>query len=89
MTVKIFIHYYDSKYLSLKDLVDDFKSKNLTVIEETTFGIDFKLNVKSFDEVIHLLEKYSREIKIELSIYTDEIRLFVSKEIIDLGNQVE
>ena len=90
MTVKIKIYYY-SEYHNFKNLIDELKNNQPTIIEENVFWIDLELKVYSFDEIICLLAKYNSEIEIELSIYNvNEVRVWISsKESCSLGNQVE
>lgn len=77
MIVEIDIFYYGIQHI-FKDLIDELKDKKPTNIKEDVFGIDLKLNVSSFDEIIYLLEKYNSKIEIKLSIYSDEVRVYIS-----------
>ena len=89
MTVKIDI--YDENH-NFKNLINDLKNKKPIIIKENEFGINLKLNVNTFDEIICLLEKYSKKIEITLSIYDiNTVRLFISKKetYCGLGSQVE
>ena len=90
MTVKIRILYYEN-YHVFKNLIDDLKNKQATIIEENMFGIELELNVNSIDEIICILEKYSKEIEITLSIYSaNKVRFFITRrEYGSFGNQVE
>jgi len=77
MTVGIMIYHYDD-YNILKKLASELKKKHPINTKVDAFGIDVKLNVNSFDEVIALLVKYNKEIKIELSVYNvNDVRVYV------------
>ena len=90
MIVEIDIFYYGIQHI-FKDLIDELKDKKPTNIMEDVFGIDLKLNVSSFDEIICLLEKYNLYIDIKLSIHSDKVIVFISSRETRgcLGNQVE
>ena len=86
VTIKIFYYNEDQFF----DLIKELKNRNANVIEQNTFNIDLELNVNSFDEIIYLLKEYNSKIEIELSIYDDEVRVYIStRETCSLGNQVE
>jgi len=90
MTVEITIFCYGRRHI-FKDLIDELKDKKPTSIKEDMLDIVLKLNVSSFDEIIYLLEKYNSKIEINLSIYSDEVGVFISsrRESCSLGDQVE
>jgi short-subunit dehydrogenase involved in D-alanine esterification of teichoic acids len=77
MTVEIMVYDYDD-YDILKKLAGELKKKHPINTEVNAFGIEMKLNVNSFDEVIALLAKYNEQTKIELSIHNaNEVRVYV------------
>ncbi len=89
MKVEIRIDYYKDQYI-FKDLIDELKSKKATIIEGI-INTRFELDVNSFDEIICLLENYSKGNKIQLVIYNkDKVVVFISRrEPLSFGNQVD
>ncbi len=90
MLVKIDIYYYNNKDF-FKDLIDELKKKKSVINKENVFNIDLELKVNSFDEIICVLEKYSKEIDISLYINNiNNVTIFISKsEHMSFGDQVE
>ncbi len=89
MKVGIYISNYDQVN---KNLIDELKSRKVTIIDETRFGTKLELNVNSFDEVIRILEKYSKGIEITLSICNvNKVSLFITsrKTSSSLGDQFD
>ncbi len=87
VTIKIF-YYNEDQFFD--DLINELKNKKPTSIEKDAFGIVLELNVNSFDEIIYLLKEYNSKIEITLSIYADEVRVYISsRKTCSLGNQVE
>lgn len=90
MKVKIII-FNIIEFTAFNNLVNELKIKQAIVKEENKFEIVLELNVKSFDDIIYLLEKYNNDIDIELSIHSiDNVVVYISrKETGSLGDQVE
>lgn len=77
MTVEIRVYDYD-EYDILKKLAGELKKKHPINTKVDAFGLEVKLNVNSFDEIITLLAKYDEYIEIRLSIHNaNEVRVYV------------
>lgn len=91
MKIEIVI-FNDFEVTVFNNLVNELKSKQATITRERMFQIELELNIKSFDDIIYLLEKYNNDIEIELSIHSvDNVVVYISREenTCSLGNQVE
>ncbi len=88
MKVSIKIFYHD-EYPILKEIIKELENKQAIVNKVSKA---FELSVKSFDEIIYLLDRYNAKINIELSIYSvDKIGVWIygKKGICSLADQVE
>lgn len=90
MKVEIIIFDY-KEYSIYKKLIKELEDKGAIDNKKDRFTKELDLNVKSFDEIIYLLEKYNNKIEIKLSIYPTEVCVYISRyrESCDLGNQVD